>query len=66
MNINRRIILHSEDEDNSAMKGRRIEVESSPDQDIVTENLDSVEKSKGKYLQHIKLCEILYKSTIQK
>ena len=61
MNINKRIILGSEDENNSAMnnksanrKKRRtiIEVESSSDEDIVIENLDSVE-NKEKYLQHI-------------
>ena len=62
MNINKRIILGSEDENNSAMnnksvnrkKRRRIiEVESSSDEDIVIENLDSVEQNKEKYLQHI-------------
>ncbi|KAI4482024.1 hypothetical protein M0804_009043 [Polistes exclamans] len=61
MNINRRIILDSEDENNSARnnkltnrtKRRRIiEVESSSDdEDTVIENTDSAEQNKEKYLQ---------------
>src|ERR1700755_791466 len=63
MNINRRIILDSEDENNSARnnkltnrtKRRRIiiELESSSDEDTVIENTDSAEKNKEKYLQQI-------------
>lgn len=62
MNINRRIILDSEDENNSARnnkltnrtKRRRIiEVESSSDEDTVIENMDSAEQNKEKYLQQI-------------
>ncbi|KAL7637464.1 UNVERIFIED_CONTAM: hypothetical protein RMT77_012192 [Armadillidium vulgare] len=62
MNINRRIILDSEDENNSARnnkltnrtKRRRIiEVESSSDEDTVIENTDSAEQNKEKYLQQI-------------
>ncbi|KAL7637976.1 UNVERIFIED_CONTAM: hypothetical protein RMT77_011589 [Armadillidium vulgare] len=62
MNINRRIILDSEYENNSARnnkltnrtKRRRIiEVESSSDEDTVIENTDSAEQNKEKYLQQI-------------
>ena len=62
MNIKRRIIKDSEDENNSAMNNkwtngkkirRIIEVESSSDEDIVIENLDSAEQNKEKYLQQI-------------
>ena len=62
MNINKRIILESEDEDNSTMKNklmkrkkmrRSIEIESLSDEDIVTGNLDPAEKNKGKYMQRM-------------
>jgi len=61
MNINKRIILESEDEDNSTMKNklmkrkrrRIIEVESSSDEDIINKNLDSAKENKGKYTQRI-------------
>ncbi|XP_072763725.1 uncharacterized protein [Anoplolepis gracilipes] len=62
MNINRRIIKDSKDENNSAInnklttrkKRRRIiEVGSSSDEDIVIENLDSAEPNKEKYLQQV-------------
>jgi len=62
MNINKRIILESEDEDNSTMKNklmrhkkkrRIIKIESSSDEDIVTANFDSAKENKGKYMQRI-------------
>ncbi|KYM75996.1 hypothetical protein ALC53_13481 [Atta colombica] len=61
MNINKRIILDSED-DNSTMKNklmrhkkrrRIIKIESSSDEDVVTENFDSAKENKGKYTQRI-------------
>lgn len=55
MNISKRMLLDSEDEMKMKSKKRRriIEVDSSSDEDIVIENLESAIQNKEKYLQKI-------------
>lgn len=59
MNINRRVIKYSEDENNSGItdklatrkkRKRSVEVESSSDENNDINNLDSADRNKEKYL----------------